>query len=200
MENCQSCLWHAAVPSAICAGTAKQWQGATCILIWIFSEMWNNESNTVYNIAYYNTTTFCFCGRLHQYNCLIWGTENPRFLWKITAKIFTKSGCLVQATYHSATGPYFYEAAITREMYLDMLQIYSLDELPLSTIRNSYFHQDTTHTVHKTTWTVFWHHWTGHSVPPSWPSRSSELSSCIFHCWEWRKTRCTWLNLNLSMA
>jgi hypothetical protein len=30
-----------------------------------------------------------------------------------------------------------------RELYLDMLQIYSLDELPLSRIGNGYFRQDT---------------------------------------------------------
>jgi hypothetical protein len=168
----------------------------------IFCDMWITEPITVCNIPYYNTTTFCVSGRLCQYNCLFWGTENPRFLRKIIGNIFTKSGHLVHVTYCSVTGPYFFNEAA---MYLDMLQIYNLDELPLSTIRNSYFQRDTmpahhTHGTQNYMDIVFWYCWIGHSTAPSWPSMSPDLSPCIICCWEWRKIRCIQLNLELSMA
>jgi len=92
-------------------------------------------------------------------------------------------------------GPYLFDTpTVMSDVYLQMVQRYAIDELPLQIRLAGYFQQDGAQphfalTVHAYLNHTFPGRWIGHSGPLPWPLDSPDLTPCDFWLWGMVKER-----------
>jgi hypothetical protein len=85
-------------------------------------------------VCFLDEETFYATGAVNMYNCRIWGSQNPHVTCEMetgSSKVNVKA-CLM---HDKLIGPFFFmEKTVTGHLYLDMLELYALPQLPPQTI------------------------------------------------------------------
>ena len=145
-------------------------------------------------MAFSDEATFHTSGHVNWRNTIFWGTENPRVIWeheRDSPKV--NVWCAVIAA--GVIGPYFFDTpTVMSDVYLQMVQQYTTDELPLQIWLAGYFQQDGAPPHFALTVCAYLDHtfpgrWTGHSGPVPWPPHSPDLKPCDFWLWGMVKER-----------
>ena len=150
--------------------------------------MTNIQPDIVNLMAFSDEATFHTSGHVKRHNTIFWGTENPCVIQKHecdSPKV--KVWCAVTAA--GVNGPYFFDTpTVTSDVYLQMVQQYAIDELPLKIWLAGYFHEDGAPPHFALTVRAYLGHtfpgrWIGHSGPLPWPPHSPDLMPCDFWLW-----------------
>ncbi len=145
-------------------------------------------------IMFSDEATFHTSGFVNKKTCIIWGEKKPD-----EAQEYLRNSpkvnvwCAVSSL--GIIGPYFHEGdSVNGAMYLDLLENYLLENMPLSLRQTGYFQQDGA-TAHYTLPVRnfldkhFKDRWIGRAGPIPWPPYSPDLTVCDFWLWGYVKTR-----------
>ena len=130
--------------------------------------------------------TFHTSEHVNRHNTIFWGTENPR-VTRVHERDCPEMNvwCVVIAA--GVIGPYFFfdTPKVTSDFYLQMVQQYAIDELPLQIRLAGYFRQDGAQPHFALTVRAYYDHtfpgrWIGRSGPLPWSPHSPDLTSCDF--------------------
>ena len=110
----------------------------------ILAEMMNIQPDIVNLMAFSDEATFHTSGYVNRHNTIFWGTENPHVI-REHERDSPKVNVWCAVTTAGVTGPYFFDTpTVTSDIYLQMVQQYAIDELPLQIPVAGYFQQDGT--------------------------------------------------------
>jgi hypothetical protein len=131
---------------------------------------------------------------MNHRNTVVWAEENP-YLTREHLRASPKVN--VWAAVHSGgiLGPYFFqEPTVNSRNYLQMLQNFVAEELPLNIVLNGYFQQDGVPPHYATIVRgfldeTFKDRWIGRAGPIQWPPHSPDLTPCDFWLWGMVKNR-----------
>lgn len=158
----------------------------------VFLEMTNIDPNVVFFMS--DEATFHVSGNVNKHNCVIWGTYNPHDRREHT-RSSPKVNVWCGISKFGVLGPYFFNAqTVTGDSYLDMLQNFVVDNLPLRILTSGYFQQDGAPphyslAVRNYLDDTFGRRWIGRAGPLAWPARSPDLTPCDFWLWGMVKER-----------
>ena len=107
----------------------------------ILAEM-NIQQDTVNLMAFSDEATFHTSGHVNRHNTIFFGMENPRVIREHECES-PKVNVWWDVTAAGVIGPYFFDIpTVTSDVYLQMVQQYAINELPLQIRLAGYFQQD----------------------------------------------------------
>lgn len=146
-----------------------------------------DDDNFLKKIIFTDESTFHVSGVVNRHNVRIWGSENPHVVMEIerdSPKINVWCGLMRDRV----IGPFFFhEKTITKEVYLDMLQIYAVPQI--SHLQpNILWQQDGApphwgKIVREFLNLEFPNRWIGRDGPIQWPPRSPDITPLDFFLW-----------------
>lgn len=154
-----------------------------------------NDGEFFNYVLFSDEATFHNTGTLNRHNCHYWAPVNPHWMrqidnqhrWSLTVWCGIVNGYLI--------GPYFFDAIINSENYLQLLR----DDLPLlledidiDTRRRMWLQHDGAgphyaNIVKDFLNDTFPNRWIGRGGPVRWPARSPDLTSLDFYLWGYIK-------------
>ena len=154
----------------------------------IMAEMANIDESVVQRILFSDEVTFHVSGRVNLRDTIFWDDHNPRVV-REHQKDSPKVNVWAGVSGSGLIGPFFFEErTINGENYLEMLQSFMLEEVPLSILRDGYFQQDGAPPhfsipVRRFLDEHFPNRWIGRAGPIPWPAYSPDLSPLDFWLW-----------------
>ena len=154
----------------------------------IFVEMANIQTGIINQFAFSDEATFHTSGHVNRRNTVFWGTENPRVVFE-HERSSPKVNVWCCVTSRGVIGPYFFnDPTVNSENYLEMLESYGMDEIPLNIRHTGYFQQDGapahySNIVRDFLDRNFPNRWIGRRGPLEWPAHSPDLTPCDFWLW-----------------
>jgi hypothetical protein len=147
--------------------------------------------NYVKNLIFSDECTFSTNGIVSSQNCRFWSHENPHFVINTNSQYYKKVNVWCAITYDKIIGPYFFEANLNQNTYLEMLENYFWNELEnfnLEYRQHCTFQHDgcpshATRRVCEWITNKFGQNWIGRNGPTIWPPRSPDLTPCDFYLW-----------------
>jgi hypothetical protein len=139
-----------------------------------------NENNLYMDtVCFSDEATFHLCGKVNKHNCCIWGYENPQYE-RDTPKLNVWCGLITDRI----VGPFFFhKAALTRNVYLDMIKSFSVDQILHGLLQHDgalpHYHNELCAFLNRT----FPGWWMGRGGPITWPPRSLDLTSLDLFLW-----------------
>ncbi|GBN54596.1 hypothetical protein AVEN_21553-1 [Araneus ventricosus] len=98
------------------------------------------DNDFLQRIIFTDEATFHVSGHVNKYNTRIWGSENPHFIIepvRDSPKVNVWCGLMA----YRVIGPFFFaELTVTKEVYMDMLQLFAIPQIPH--IPNIFWQQD----------------------------------------------------------
>ena len=147
----------------------------------LFLDLMRNDENLQDKIWWSDEACSKLNGHINRHNCAYWSQKNPHvILEKVNVP-----GIIVWAAMFSngIIGPFFFDASITGERYVKMLQTYFFPQAQQQ--EDIYFQQDGApahyaHCVREWLDINFNDKWIGRRGPFEWPARSPDLSPMDF--------------------
>jgi len=154
----------------------------------ILAEMTNIQPDIVNLMAFSDEATFHTSGHVNRHNTIFWGMENPHVI-REHKRDSPKVNVWCAVTAAGVIGPYFFDTpTVTSDVYLQMVQQYTIDELPLQIRLAGYFQQNGAPPHFALTVCAYLDHtfpgrWIGRSRPLLWHPHSPDLTPCHFWLW-----------------
>ena len=150
----------------------------------ILAEMTNIQPDIVNLMAFSDEAIFHTSGHVKRHNTIFWGTENPRVIREHECDS-PKVNVWCTVTAAGVIRPYCFDIpTVTSDVYLQMVQQYAIDELPLQIGLAGYALTVRAYLDH-----TFPGRWIGRSGPLPWPPHSPDLTPCDFWLWGMVKER-----------
>lgn len=151
----------------------------------MFLDLMRDDTTLLDKIWWSDEACFKLNGHINRHNCTYWSHENP---YVVLEKEVNLPGITVWAAISSSgvIGPFFFEAPVTGERYLDMLQTFFFPQVQQQ--RDFLFQQDGApphyaRCVREWLDINFHGRWIGRRGPIDWPARSPDLSPMDFFVW-----------------
>lgn len=156
----------------------------------ILKHMFEDDPTSVDRIMWSDEAVFKLNGQINKHNCVYWNSEN---LHHTLEKSVNLPGLTVWCAISSQgiIGPYFFDATVTGDSYLDMLQNWFWPQVAQQA-GEIYFQQDGapphySRSVRQWLDDKFPGAWIGRRGPIEWPARSPDLTPCDFFLWGFLK-------------
>lgn len=148
-------------------------------------------------ILFSDEATFTTNGVVSYQNCRHWSEENPNFRIINKSQRYKKVNVWCAIRYKKIIGPYFFDATVNQNTYIEMLENYlmpALDDINLQDRRNLYFQHDgcPAHSaISVRNWLDqhFHNKWIGQFGPIRWPARSPDITPLDFFLWGYLKQK-----------
>lgn len=169
---------------------ATDWPQRLEFSAWCLQKL--NEDPTFFtNVMFSDECLFYLNGLCNRQNSRYWSDQNPH--WHRSCKALNTPRVMVWCGLwgNDVIGPYFFDATVTAQAYVEMLQNFLtpyLDDVPLIRIRGLWFQQDgaSAHfalVVREWLHATFPNQWIGRGGVISWPPRSPDLTPLDFYFW-----------------
>lgn len=148
-----------------------------------------------FNTCFSDECSFFLNGMINRHNCRFWSDTNPRIFREIHTQYPQKLNVWAGIYGDNIVGPFFLNATLNGELYLNLLQNAIDPELTRILENNQeyqedalYFQQDGAPPHHALPVRQYLHNtfpnrWIGRRGPIEWPARSPDLSPLDFFLW-----------------
>ena len=141
-------------------------------------------------------------GQINRHNCTYWNQDNPHVILEKEVNVPRITVWAAKSS-NGIIGPFVFDASVTGERYLNMLQTYFFPKIQQQ--EDIYFQEDGTpahyaQCVHEWLDINFNDKWIGRRGPFEWPAPSPDLSPMDFFYGAFLKTWCTKRNHELFVT
>ena len=159
------------------------------------SSTWTRHPIFIQNVLCTDESQFTRDGIVNRHNQHFWAGTNPHWTRATHHQVRWSTNVWCGIWRNTLVGPIFYQGTLNGGRYLELLRIHICawaDELPLATLRETWFQQDGAppHKLREVTellTATFGDQWMGQYGPTRWPPRSPDLSPLDFFLWGYLK-------------
>jgi len=167
------------------------------------TELIIREPEILDNLIFSDEATFFLSGNVHKQNCRFWADHNPHWVEESHTQRPQKLNVWCGFSKRRIFGPYFFDAPLTGEIYLDFLRFILIPALavlfpnpddPDIPSANTWFQQDGAPphfaaSVRAYLNEVFNQRWIGRRGHIEWPARSPDMNPLDFFLWGYLKQK-----------